>query len=159
MTDTMRRVLAVLFLLSPFLLTTSVSDAGPGRELPWPSAVDWKTWDDGIAQAKKEKKPICLVVYTKWCPRCRELAPMFASNEIAKLSKNFVMIRQDRDQTPAWLQQYAQTGAYIPRVLFLSSTGRLNAEITSGIAKYPYFYTSAQAPQLVASMKRALATK
>ena len=125
----------------------------------WAKSVPWRTWDQAVVEAKRTKKPICVVVYTDWCPRCRELAPIFDMPKISGLAKKFVMVHQNRDHAPPWLKKFSETGEYIPRVLFLNSKGELQKDITSGSARYPYFYSVQGWRALVASMNNALARK
>lgn len=119
--------------------------AGPGGakrpEIKWGSDVNWQTWDEGSKLAAKEGKPIVLVVYADWCPRCRELAPVFKTPEIVALTKDLVMVLQDSDAKPAWLKEkYGATGSYVPRILFLNADGTLRTDLTSGNGKYPFYY-------------------
>lgn len=135
--------------------------AAPGHggkpgDIKWGGAIEWKAWSDGLAAAKSSKKPICLVVYTDWCPRCKELAPVFEEPEMATLAKDFVMIRQDADEKPVWLvEQFNQPyGGYVPRIFFLDADGNVRPEITSGNDRYPYFYTPRGKAALLRSMKQ-----
>lgn len=127
-----------------------------GNDIKWAGPVRWRTWEDGLAEAARTGRPICLVVYADWCPRCRELAPVFADPEIAALAERLVMIRQDADERPAWLSaRFDRFGTYVPRVFFLDSKGAVLEDITSGNARYPYFYTPHGVERLKAAMRRA----
>ena len=124
--------------------------------IKWQSNVKWQDWANGRQQAADEGKPLCLLIYTNWCPRCRELAPLFRDPSLEALSKKLVMVKQDQDERPAWLNEYVNAGRYVPRILFFGADGQLRSDITSGISKYPYFYTPRSLVVLKASMKRAL---
>jgi thiol-disulfide isomerase/thioredoxin len=136
---------------------TVPAHVGKPGDIKWGGTIDWKSWSDGLAAAKASKKPICLVVYTDWCPRCKELAPVFEEPEMAALAKEFVMIRQDADEKPQWLvEQFNQPyGGYVPRIFFLDAEGTVRPEITSGNDRYPYFYTPRGKAALLRSMKQA----
>lgn len=124
--------------------------------IEWSPAAGWMDWDAGLAAAKISKKPICLVLYADWCPRCKELAPVFESGEIAKLGKDMVMVRQNIDERPKWLEQFGSLGSYVPRVFFFDAEGNIMDGITSAHARYPYFYTPAGRKALETSMRKAL---
>lgn len=124
--------------------------------IEWDPAAGWMDWDAGLAAAKASKKPICLVLYADWCPRCKELAPVFEEGEIAKLGKDMVMVRQNIDERPKWLEQFGSLGSYVPRVFFFDAQGNILDDITSAHARYPYFYTPAGKKALEASMRKAL---
>ncbi|MGK0360629.1 MAG: thiol-disulfide isomerase/thioredoxin [Bradymonadia bacterium] len=124
--------------------------------IEWSPAAGWMDWEAGLAAAKISKKPICLVLYADWCPRCKELAPVFESGEIAKLGKGMVMVRQNIDERPKWLEQFGSLGSYVPRVFFFDAEGNIMDDITSAHARYPYFYTPAGRKALETSMRKAL---
>lgn len=127
------------------------------RAIDWPEqGVEWvEDWAAARARSAETGKPICLVVYADWCPRCKELAPLFAEPDLVTASKGLVMVRQDNDARPDWLQQYAEQGSYVPRIFFFGADGNLRTDITSGHPRYPFFYSSRQKAALVKSMKTA----
>lgn len=126
------------------------------QPIEWTGAVNWVGWDEGLKTAKAEKKPICLVLYADWCPRCKDLAPVFSEGEIARLGAEMVMVRQNVDDRPAWLNDYQSLGTYVPRIFFFDAEGNIQEELTSAHARYPYFYTPAGKQALEASMRKAL---
>ena len=59
--------------------------AAPVRAHDWNDKnIAWKSFDDGLAEAKKDKKPICLIVYTEWCPHCGNYSKVFADPKIVE---------------------------------------------------------------------------
>ncbi|MEE2788073.1 MAG: thioredoxin family protein [Myxococcota bacterium] len=122
----------------------------------WPAEVEWMAWADGRRKAAAQGRPLMLVVYADWCPRCRELTPIFARPEIAALAKKLVVVKQDQDQRPKWLTGFGEYGGYVPRIFFFGADGQLRTDVTSGNARYPYFYTPRQFESLKRSMTRAL---
>jgi thiol:disulfide interchange protein len=123
----------------------------------FPDAVEWHTWEEGLGLAKAASKPLLVVVYAHWCPKCRSLTPIFGRPDIAALAKRFVMVRQDHDEAPAWLEQYNQKfGGYVPRIFFFDSNGNIRQDVTSGHPRYPYFYAAQQPEFLVSAMRRAV---
>ena len=124
--------------------------------IKWQDDLTWLSWADARAKSAAEGKSICLVIYADWCPRCRELAPIFADPEVAKLAKGLIMVRQDQDARPDWLQQFSDLGGYVPRVFFFGPDGNLRRDIKSPHPRYPYFYTPRGADALTRSMRAAL---
>jgi len=123
----------------------------------WPGDVEWHGYDDGLAIAKQSKKPIMLFVHADWCSKCRALKPIFAQAEFEKLAKDFVMVQQDADQDPPWLEALNQQyGSYVPRIFFMNADGTVREELKSPSQRYPYFYTAGQASQLEKSMRSGL---
>jgi len=45
--------------------------------------------------AKKENKPVCLIIYTEWCPHCTNYSKIFHNASVVEQTKQFVMIRID----------------------------------------------------------------
>ncbi len=118
--------------------------------------ITWKSYDDGLAEAKKTKRPICLIFYTTWCPHCANYSKVFSDPKVVEKSKSFVMIRLDADKNPDIGKKYSPDGSYIPRTFFLSSAGELDASLSEARAQYKYFYDEKDPASVLAGMDRAL---
>jgi protein-disulfide reductase (glutathione) len=136
---------------------------GPSRPV-WAGAQDWndqkiqwRPYEDGLAEAKKQHKPVCLIFYTTWCPHCTNYSRVFQDVALVEKSKAFIMIRVDKDQQPAVSGRYRPDGEYIPRTYFLSSDGTLDESLTAQRPKYKYFYDERNAASIIAGMDRAVA--
>jgi len=126
------------------------------RAIEWPAGVEWAAdWAAAQAASAESGRPICLVVYADWCPRCKELVPLFAEADLIEASKGLIMVYQDNDARPDWMQAYADQGSYVPRIFFFGPDGNLRTDITSGHPRYPFFYSSRQKKALIKSMKTA----
>ena len=57
--------------------------------------LKWKTFNEGIAEAKKTNKKILVDVYTDWCGWCKKMdASTYGSNEVSKyLNERYVVIK------------------------------------------------------------------
>ena len=119
--------------------------------------IAWKTYDDGVALAKKEHKPICLIVYTEWCPHCANYSKVFHDAKVVEAAKGFVMIRLDQDKNKELVGKYAPDGGYIPRTLFLATDGTLLADVHAPRDKFQYFYDEHDAASVLAGMAAARA--
>lgn len=130
----------------------------PANAVAWKGNVQWHSWEEGSKLAAQQSKPIFLLLYADWCPHCRALGAVFADPEIEALSKRFVMVRQNHDENPSWMEPFKKYGGYVPRIFFLDSKGKMREEVTSGHPRYPYFY-AAEAPDfLKQSMRRVIGT-
>ena len=118
--------------------------------------IKWQSYDDGIAAAKKDKKPILLVFYTEWCPHCTNYSKVFHDPKVVEQSKKFVMIRLDKDKSAELSKKFAPDGEYIPRTYFLTSAGTLDADITAARPKYKYFYNEQDPASILSGMEAAL---
>ncbi len=118
--------------------------------------IRWLKYDEGLATAKKEQKPVCLVFFTSWCPHCANFAKVFQSPDVVAKSKAFVMVRINGDDDRALSDQYKPDGSYIPRTFFLSPQGELIPELTAGRAQYKYFYDEFKPAGILAGMDAAL---
>ena len=119
--------------------------------------VAWRGYDDGIAAAKKEKKPVCLVFYTEWCPHCGNYSKVFHDPKVVEKTKQFVMIRLDKDKNDEISRKYGPDGSgYIPRTYFLSSDGTLDPDIHAARDQYKYFYDEKDPASVLAGMDEAL---
>jgi thiol-disulfide isomerase/thioredoxin len=120
------------------------------------SGITWQKYDDGLAAAKKDKKPVCLIFYTEWCPHCKNFSGVFHDAKVVDKAKQFVMIRVDKDQAPDVSKKYTPDGEYIPRTYFLSSDGTLDADIHAPRTTYKYFYDESKPDSVLAGMDEAL---
>jgi protein-disulfide reductase (glutathione) len=118
--------------------------------------VKWQPYADGLAAAKKDKKPVCLIFYTEWCPHCANYSGVFHDAKVVDMSKKFVMIRVNNDKEKELAQKYAPDGGYIPRTFFLSSAGQLDAEIHAPRDQYKYFYDERSPDGVMAGMNEAV---
>jgi hypothetical protein len=118
--------------------------------------INWQPYSDGLAAAKKDRKPICLVFYTTWCPHCGNYSGVFHDPKVVDMAKKFVMIRLDNDKEKELSQKYAPDGSYIPRTFFLSSAGQLDADIKAPRDKFQYFYDERSPDSVLGGMNAAL---
>ena len=117
--------------------------------------IAWRPFDDGLAEAGKTGKPICLVVYTDWCPHCTNYSRLFHDAEIEKLSRDFVMVRLNQDDDRQITDRYGPDGLYVPRTMFLGADGELDPALKIPRAKYVYFYDEHDPGPLRAALKAA----
>jgi thiol-disulfide isomerase/thioredoxin len=141
----------------PSTAPAPTAEAPGANAVAWHGNIEWHEWTDALAIAKRESKPIMVVVYADWCPHCRALGPVFADPDIEAMAKRLVMVRQNHDENPAWLEPYNQKyGAYVPRIFFFDSSGKMRDDLTSGHPRYPYFYAAEQPEFLKQTMRRAI---
>lgn len=142
-------------------LVGAIALVAPARVLAggdWNDAkIAWKSYDDGLAEAKKSKKPVMLVFYTEWCPHCTNYSKVFHNEKVVEQSKQFVMVRIDNDKNKDLGKKYAPDGGYIPRTFFLSPDGTLDPEIHEQRDQYKYFYSESNPDSILGGMDRALA--
>lgn len=119
--------------------------------------IGWQGYEEGLKKAAAEKKPVCLVFFTEWCPHCTNYSKLFHEQAVVEKSRRFVMIRLDKDRNADLSGKYAPDGQYIPRTYFLSPKGELLGDVTAERDAYKYFYPENDAKQLLASMDRVLA--
>ncbi len=123
----------------------------------WNAAqIDWQTYDAGLAKARAENKPVCLVLYTNWCPHCRNYSRVFDDPRIVERARGFVMIRANADDEPAVAGKYTKDGGYVPRTFFLAPDGTLDADIHAPRNKYMYFFDERDPSSLLAGMETAV---
>ncbi len=118
--------------------------------------IQWKTYEDGLQEAKKTGKPICLIFYTTWCPHCANYARVFQDPELVKQAKNLVMVRVDADKRRDLSEQYKPDGAYVPRTFFLSPQGEVDPAIDAGRSHYKFFFDEHNASHVLRAMQTAV---
>jgi protein-disulfide reductase (glutathione) len=150
---TRRRVVVAAALLCAVALATNARADVEN----WNDAnIKWMSYDEGLALAKKDHKPICLIFFTTWCPHCKNYSSVFSDPQVVKKAQSFVMIRLDKDKNGELSAKYAPDGQYIPRTLFLSSAGEVDPEIHAPRAQYKYFYDEKDPAGVLGGMDQAL---
>jgi Thioredoxin-like len=119
--------------------------------------VAWRAYDEGLAAAREQGKPICLIFFTEWCPHCTNYSGVFHDPAVVERSKEFVMVRLDRDRNRELSKKFAPDGEYIPRTYFLSPQGVLDPALKAPRDRFQYFYDEHDPASLLDGMKRALA--
>jgi len=147
----MRRITILLTLLLALGLAGTAHAGGDWND----AQIKWVSYDDGLAAAKKEKKPVLLIFYTEWCPHCTNYSKVFHDPKVVAKSKELVMVRLDADKNKELGQKYAVDGSYIPRTYFLAPDGSLS-EIHAPREQFKYFYDERNPASVLAGMDAAL---
>jgi thiol:disulfide interchange protein len=138
------------------------AEAAPPARAPstegWNDAqIAWQPYEAGLARAKAEHKPICLVVHTSWCPHCKTYSHVFEDPRIVRRARDFVMIRVDGDRESAVAEKYAPDGGYIPRTFFLSPDGKPDFELHAPRDRFRFFFDEHDPKSLLAGLDAAFA--
>ena len=143
-------------LIAAMAVALSLATAHAGGD--WnDKAVGWQAYDAGLARAKQDKKPVMLIIYTEWCPHCTNYSKLFHDQAVIDKTRQFVMIRVDKDKQPEISKSHAPDGEYIPRTYFLSSDGVLDPSLAAKRDRYRYFYNESDVNDVLAAMDSALA--
>jgi thiol:disulfide interchange protein len=119
-------------------------------------AIKWRPYADALNEAKHHHKPICLVIYTTWCPHCRNYAShVFHEPSVVKEAKQFVMVRLDADAQKGITDRFDVDGTYIPRTFFLTQDGAMKPGIHADRDNFKYFYSEVDPASLLAGMREA----
>jgi len=71
-----------------------------------------------------------VIIHKTSCPACKSLKPKFSgSDEIATLSKEFVMVNANNGADPSSDAGFSPDGSYVPRILFLNPAGELFVDV------------------------------
>ena len=142
-------------LIAAMAVTLSLATAHAGGD--WnDTAVGWQAYDAGLARAKQEKKPVMLIIYTEWCPHCTNYSKLFHDQAVIDKTRQFVMVRVDKDKQPEISKTHAPDGEYIPRTYFLASDGTLSQDIHAPRDKFMYFYDEKDPKSVLTGMELAL---
>jgi protein-disulfide reductase (glutathione) len=147
--------LAVLLLAALTLLPARVATAAEDWN---DSGIAWQPYEQGLAAAKKSKKPICLIFYTELCPHCQHYSGVFHDPKVVEEAKKFVMIRirLSKGQNADLSAKYDLDGQYIPRTIFLSSDGKVDPSIHAPRDRFKYFYDEMHPKSVLGGMNEAL---
>ncbi|MBU0971790.1 MAG: thioredoxin family protein [Proteobacteria bacterium] len=104
----LRRVLGIL-------LGAHLFFSGPGVC----STIDWKSYTQGVAEAKSQGKKVFLYFTTDWCAYCEKMdqESLGHGGVISFLNQNFISIRVDGDHEKKIVRAYKVFG--YPESFFL----------------------------------------
>jgi len=100
--ETMSKITKKFFLLTVlffFTLSLKAFSQKPAPPKDNPATINWLKYDQGLEQAKKEKKKLMVFFYTDWCGWCKRMnSSTYTDEEVKKLlAKNFVSIKVNGD--------------------------------------------------------------
>jgi thiol-disulfide isomerase/thioredoxin len=140
---------------SPPPATTSFTPTAAAGETWNATQIDWQPYEAGLARAKAERKPVCLIFYTGWCPHCKTYSRVFDDPKVVAKARDFVMIRLNADEEGAVAQRFAKDGGYIPRTFFLAADGTPDFSIHAARDRFLYFYDERNPASILAGMDDA----
>lgn len=118
-------------------------------------AINWRDPATGIKESAQTGRPVLMVFHAMWCGVCKHYRDVFKNPEVVERSRDFVMILVDIDKFPDLNGAFAKDGVYVPRTMFIASTGRVSNTLVGPDPKYPYTVDSAKPDELLALMRRA----
>lgn len=130
----------ILYLVLAFFVTGLMAQAQPSNP-PAAPGVKWFSFEEGMKQAKKQKKKVILDIYTDWCGWCKKMdAETFMNPAIVDyLNSKFIAIKLDaEDKNPITFngQVYQNSNPTQKR-----NPHQLAVKLTNGQLSYPtYLY-------------------
>jgi protein-disulfide reductase (glutathione) len=146
-------------LLTSLAMITSVDADQASIAKGWNnSAIAWRDYKTGMAEAAKSGKPVFVLVHTTWCPHCKSYQSVFNSKKVVSESANFVMVMVDRDVEETLNDDLGPNGqGFVPRTLFLKSDGKLIADAAGENPEYPNLIDYDSDAELLSVMAKAKA--
>lgn len=108
---------------------------------PRAQAVEWKSWNQGLASAASSRRPVVVDVYTDWCRWCKQMdREVYGREDVRRyLESRFVAIKlnaesaepvshQGRSMTARGLASSFDVSGY-PTTIFLTSSGEHLANV------------------------------
>lgn len=117
----------------------------------WNNAeIDWKTYEEGMLQAAKDKRPVMLVFHSEGCGACADYSKLFHEPAVVEASHGLLMIIMDDGEDEEVSTRFAEDGSYVPRTYFLSAKGDvLPVRIGRPDTRFQY-YLGPQGPEVLA---------
>jgi thioredoxin-related protein len=86
-------------------------------------SINWRSYEEGMALSKIEKKKVFLHFYADWCGFCRKMAnTTFKDTSLINyLNDNFMPIMVNTDREPQTAGSYGVAG--LPTTIFLTEMG------------------------------------
>jgi thiol:disulfide interchange protein len=93
------------------------------------------TWDEAIAEAKKQERPIFVDAFTTWCGPCKMMSKsVFTNEEVgAFFNENFVSMKIDMEQPEGTKFQKTYPVSAYPTLYFIGSDGKVIKRIVGAM--------------------------
>jgi hypothetical protein len=137
------------------VVPTPGGDVAPSGEGWNDGPIAWRSFDAGLAEARRTRKPLLLVLHAEWCSHCRIYSRVFSDPRVVAKARELVMVRVDVDRSPAVAARFALDGTYVPRSYFLTPDGAVLAEIDAKRPRYRYFFDENDPASILAGMDAA----
>ena len=108
-----KRIFLILLSLSLIFLCSWVALA---------SSIEWHSYDEGMALAKEQNKPVMIDFYADWCGWCKKLdSETYVDSDVIKMSEDFINVKVDTEVQGNFAQKYGVRG--LPTIVFTDSDG------------------------------------
>lgn len=95
------------------------ADAGQDRQVPWITQ-----YDEGVASAAAEHKPMVMVLYADWCGWCKKLLTRTVVDpRVQRFRDDFVWAKVNSDQQQEYKEKYGQKS--FPLVIMTDDKGEV----------------------------------
>ncbi|ADJ13823.1 DUF255 domain-containing protein [Halalkalicoccus jeotgali] len=86
--------------------------------------IEWRSWEEGLAEARKHGTPVVLFLSATWCEECRRMEETTLSTpQIRANLREFVPIKVDADRRPRIRDRYTVGG--FPSTVFCTPEGEV----------------------------------
>eukprot|EP01098_Paradermamoeba_levis_P008070 TRINITY_DN3357_c0_g1_i4.p1 TRINITY_DN3357_c0_g1~~TRINITY_DN3357_c0_g1_i4.p1 ORF type:complete len:202 (-),score=91.73 TRINITY_DN3357_c0_g1_i4:75-611(-) len=148
-----------LFVLA-VLLSISIAVAGESLARGYNEKIAWKDLKDGFEEAKKDDKPIMMLMVKSACEACDLLKDVFVkSQKIFEHSQDFVMVHLLDSEIPPNgpdSKFHPDLMDYAPKIIFADPDGEIRKDIFNAIGNPEYKYYYFREDQIVNAMKAIL---
>lgn len=109
--------------LIPTIVIAICLSMGSFRDTAAGENINWRSYAEGLAVSKIEKKKVFLHFYANWCVFCGKMAKETFQNPavVSYLNNNFISVRVDTDKEPDTAVKYGVAG--LPSTWFLTEMG------------------------------------
>ena len=106
------------------LISACIDSTSPSQPSAEPgTGITWYSYDEGMAIAGEQNKPVMIDVYTDWCKWCKELdRVVYTDPDVISLADKFVCIKINAGKHRDLAARYNPTGG-VPIIVFLRSDG------------------------------------
>ena len=120
--------------------------------------IEWHGYNDGLALAKAQSKPILLIFYADWCSSCHAYRPLFEDQRLVELSRKFVMVRVNSDEQAEINRAYIpeEEWEYVPRTFVLTPDGKRMPHVYPKTTAPRYFISADDPAEFLFVMQAAL---
>ena len=127
----------ILFAVAALAVAGAAFALAPKSDGTDKEGIVWTDFEQGSEYALKNDLPVMIYFSTKWCGWCRKLErDVYTVPEVVEMSKKFVNIRIDGDQSKELTMRYKVRG--YPTIIFTDSDSEEVARIPGFAPAAPF---------------------
>lgn len=125
------------------------------NSIDWNSTqIQWRSYQQGIAELKRTNKLGIIVIYADWCSTCLEYSKIFNMQQVVSELNGITIIKAnvDKDLEVKALKEYDEK--YVPKTIVIDKNGNVATPLYDQKRDFMFFLPTNKPDQLLDIIKK-----